>query len=68
MHKAGSFITLTGGTGVDVSACVLPPGRSLTLDADQWLEAMEHARLVCYQLRAQDENESMATSRDQKPD
>ena len=51
MHKAGSFITLTGGTGVDVSACVLLPGRSLTLDADQWLKAMEHARLVCYQLR-----------------
>lgn len=51
MHKAGSFITLTGATGVDLSTCVLPPGRSLTLDADQWLEAMEHARLVCYQLR-----------------
>lgn len=51
MHKAGSFITLTGGTGVDVSTCVLLPGRSLTLDADQWLKAMEHARLVCYQLQ-----------------
>lgn len=51
MHKAGSFITLTGETGVDVSACVLLPGRSFTLDADQWLKAMEHARLVCYQLR-----------------
>ena len=51
MHKAGFFITLTEGTGVDVRACVLLPGRSLTLDADQWLKAMEHARLVCYLLR-----------------
>lgn len=51
MHKAGSLITLTRGTGVDVSTCVLLPGRSLTLDADQWLKAMEHARLVCYRLQ-----------------
>lgn len=51
MHKAGSFMTLTGGTGVDVSTCVLLPGQSLTLDADQWRKAMEHARLVCYRLQ-----------------
>lgn len=50
MHKAGTVMTLTGGTGEDVSACVLSAGCSLTLDADQWLKAMEHARLVCYQL------------------
>lgn len=48
MHKAGCFMTLRGGTGKDVSTCVFLPGRSLTLDADQWLKAMEHARLVCY--------------------
>lgn len=48
VSHAGSFITLTRGIGVEVSACVLSPGWSLTLDADQWLEAMEHARLVCY--------------------
>lgn len=50
MHKAGTVMTLTRGTEEDVSACVLPAGCSLTLDADQWLKAMEHARLVCYQL------------------
>lgn len=61
MHKAGTFITLTGGTGVDVSACVLLPGRSLTRDADQWLEAMEHA-ISLLSRTAQDENESMATN------
>lgn len=48
VSHAGSFITLTRGIGVEVSACVLSPGWSLTLDADQWLEAMDHARLVCY--------------------
>lgn len=37
MHKAGTVMTLTRGAGEDVSACVLPAGRRLTPDADQWL-------------------------------
>lgn len=60
MHKAGAVMTLTSGTGEDVIACVSPAGRSLTLDADQWLKAMETRQISVLSIMTQDENESMA--------
>lgn len=64
MHKTGTFIT--GGTGVDVSMrlAARPESHSRCRSV---AEGDGTRRISVLSITAQDENESMATSLEQKP-